>query len=56
MDRGLVKAAGVLAEPVNESDHRSVMLNIDVVTALGKSRLHVGGHKAHKESDQSDMN
>jgi hypothetical protein len=28
-DRGLVKAAGVLAEPINESDHRPVMLDID---------------------------
>ena len=39
VDRGLVRAAGVLAEPVNESDHRPVMLDIDAATALGKSRL-----------------
>ena len=29
--------AGVLAEPVNESGHRPVMLDIDAATALGKS-------------------
>ena len=39
VDRGLVRAAGALAEPVNESDHMPVMLDIDAVTALGKSRL-----------------
>ena len=38
VDRGLVKAAGVLAEAVNESDHRPVVLDIDAATALGKSR------------------
>ena len=39
VDRGLVKAAGGLAEPVNESDHKPVVLDIDAATALGKSRL-----------------
>ena len=39
VNRGLAKAVGVLAEPVNEPDHRLVTLDIDAVTALGKSRL-----------------
>ena len=34
VDRGLVRAAGVLTEPVNESDHMPVMLDIDAATAL----------------------
>ena len=29
VDRGLMGAAGVLAEPVNGSDHMPVMLDID---------------------------
>ena len=56
VDRGLVKAAGVLAEAVNESDHRPVMLDIDAATALGKSRLWEDIRQAQKESDQSNRN
>ena len=56
VDRGLVRAAGVLAEPVNESDHRPVMLDIDAATALGKSRLWDDIRQAQKESDQSCRN
>ena len=39
MDRGLVRAPRVRAKPVNESDLRPVMLDIDAATTLGKSRL-----------------
>jgi hypothetical protein len=38
-DRGLIRAAGVLPDPINESDHRPVMLDIDTDTALGRSKL-----------------
>ena len=55
-DRGLVRAAGVLAEPVNESDHKPVLLDIDAATALGKSRLWEDIRQAQNESDQSNMN
>ena len=34
-DRGLIRAAGVLADPINESDHRPIMLDMDADTALG---------------------
>ena len=56
VDRGLVKAAGVLAEAVNESDHRPVMLDIDATTALGKSKLWDDIRQAQEESDQSNRN
>ena len=56
VDRGLVRAAGVLHEPVNESDHIPVVLNIDAATALGKSRLWDDTIQAQKESDQSNRN
>ena len=56
VDRGLVRAAGVLAEPVNESDHKPVMLDIDAATTLGKSRLWDDIRQAQKESDQSNRN
>ena len=51
-----MRAAGVLAEPVNESDHRPVVLDIDAAAALGKSRLWDGIRQAQKESDQSCRN
>ena len=51
--RGLARAAGVLAEPVNEADHMQVVLDIDVAAALGKSRLWDDIRQAQKESDQS---
>ena len=54
--RGLARGAGVLAEPVNESDHRLVMLDIDAATTLGKSRLWDDIRQAPKESDQSNRN
>ena len=56
VDRGLVRAAGVLAEPVNESDHMPVMLNVDATTTLGKWRLWDDIRQAQKESDQSNRN
>ena len=56
VDRGLVRAAGVLDEPVNESDHMPVVLNIDAATALGKLRLWDDIRQAQKESDQSNRN
>ena len=56
VDRGLVRAAGVLAEPVNESDHRPVVLDIDAATALGTSRLWDDIRQAQKESDLSCRN
>ena len=56
VDRGLVKAAGVLAEPVNESDHKPVVLDIDAARALGKSRLWDDIRPAQKESDQGCRN
>jgi hypothetical protein len=54
----VVKAAGTLAEPVNESDHTPVimMLDIDAATALGKSKLWDDIRQAQKESDQSNRN
>ena len=55
-DRGLVRAAGVLAEPINESDHRPVMLDIDADTALGRSRLWDDIKEAQEESDKSNRN
>ena len=48
VDRGLVRAVGVLAEPV--------VLDIDAATALGKSRLWDDIRQAQKESDQSCRN
>jgi hypothetical protein len=56
VDRRLSRAAGVLAEPVNESDHRPVVLDIDAAAALGKSRLWDDTRQAQKESDQSCRN
>ena len=56
VDRGLVKAAGVLAEAVNGSDHRPVMLDIDAAAALGKSELWEDIRQAQKESDQGNRN
>ena len=56
VDRGLVRAAGVLAESVNESDHKPVVLDIDAVTTLGKTRLWDDSRQAQKESDQSCRN
>ena len=38
-DRGLIRAAGVLAGPINESDQRLVILDIDAGTTLGRSKL-----------------
>ena len=51
VDRGLVKAAGVLTESVNESNHKPVVLDIDAATALGNSRLWDDIRQAQKESD-----
>ena len=48
-DRGLVRADGMLADPVNEADHKPVMLDIDADTSLGKSGLRDDAQKAHKE-------
>ena len=31
VDRGLVRAAGILAEPVNESDHNNITEEVEVV-------------------------
>ena len=56
VDRGLVRAAGVLAEPVIESDHKPVVLDIDAATTFGKSRLWDDIRQAQKESDQSCRN
>ena len=56
MVRGLVRAIGVLAEPVNESDHRSVVLDIDAAATLGKSRQWDDIRQAQRESDQSCRN
>ena len=55
-NRGLVRAAGVLTEPINESDHRPVMLDIDADTALGRSRLWDDIRQAQEESDKSNRN
>ena len=52
----MVRAAGARDEPVNESDHRPVMLDIDAATALGKSRLWDDIRQTQKESDQSNRN
>ena len=52
----MVRAAGVLADAVNESDHRPVMLDIDAATALGKSKLWDDIRQAQKESDESNRN
>ena len=51
-----MRAVGVLAEPVNESDHRPVVLDIDAATTLGKSRLWDDIRQAQKDSDQSCRN
>ena len=56
VDRWLVGAAGVPDEPVNESDHRPVVPDIDAATALGKSRLWDDIRQTQKESDQSNRN
>ena len=56
VDKGLVRAAGVLAGPVNESDHRPVMLDIGAPAALGESRLWDDIRQAQKESGQSCRN
>ena len=56
VDRGPVRAAGVLVELVNEPDHTPVVLDIDAATTLGKSRLWDDVRQAKKESDQSCRN
>ena len=56
VSKSLVGAAGVLAGPVNESDHKPVLLDIDEATALGKSRMWDDIRQAQKESDQSNRN
>ena len=56
VDRGLVEAAGILAEPVNEPNHTPVMLDIDAATAFGKSQLWDDIRQAQKESGQSNRN
>jgi hypothetical protein len=55
-DRGLVRTAGVLAESINESDHRPVMLDIDADTTLCRSRLWDDIKQAQEESDKSNRN
>ena len=55
-DRGLIRAAGVLADPINESDHRPVMLDIDADTALGRSKLWDDIKQVQEESDKSNRN
>ena len=55
-DMGLIRAAGVLADLINESDHRPVMLDIDADTALGRSKLWDDTKQAQEESDKSNMN
>ena len=52
----MVRAAGVLGEAVNESDHRPIVLDIDAGTALGKSKLWEDIQQAQKESDLSNRN
>ena len=49
VDMGLVRATGVLAEPVNESDHKPVLLDTDaVLNSIGEVEA-VGGHQAGTE-------
>ena len=55
-DRGLIRAARILADPINESDHRPVMLDIDADTALDRSRLWDDIKQAHEESHKSNRN
>ena len=55
-DMGLIRAAGVLADLINESDHRPVMLDIDADTALGRSKLWDDTKQAQEESDKSNRN
>ena len=55
-DRGLIRAAGVLAGPINESDHKPVMLDIDANTALGRSKLWDDTKQTQEESDKSNRN
>ena len=55
-DRGLVKAAGVLADPVNESNHKPVMLDTDADTTLEKPKLWDGVQQAQKERDMINSN
>ena len=53
-DRGLIRAARVLADPINESEHKPVMLDIDADTALGRSKLWDDIKQAQEESDKSN--
>jgi len=55
-DRGLIRAAAVLADPINESDHKPVMLGIDADTALGRSKLWDDIKQAQEENDKSNRN
>ena len=55
-DRGPIRAAGVLADPINESDHRTAMLDIDTDTALDRSKLWDDIKQAQEESDKSNRN
>ena len=55
-DRGFVRAAGILADPINESYHRPVVLDIDADTALGRSKLWDDIKQAQDESDKSNRN
>ena len=47
-----MRATRVLIEPVNESDHKPVLLDIGAATASGKSRLGEGIRQAQNGSDQ----
>ena len=44
----------MLSDPINESDHRPVMLDIDADTALGRSKLWDDIKQAQEESDMSN--
>ena len=55
-DRGLIRAAGVLADPINASDHKPVMVDIDVDTALGRSKLWDDTQQAQEVNDKSNRN
>ena len=55
-DMGLIRAAGVLADPINKSGHRPVMLDIDADTSLGRPKRWDDIKQAQEEDDKSNRN
>ncbi len=56
VDRGLVRAVGVVGDPINDSDHRLIVMDLDAETMLGTSRLWQDIELALAEKRRGNMN